>query len=85
MANQLTWARIMHRKSMLSKGFVWVLALSGLLWAEATTATISGTVADQAGAPLSRVEIVITCIDNGKVWSVHTDKRGRFVAPNLPL
>ncbi len=70
---------------MFNKGLVWVLALSGLLWAEATTATISGTVADQAGAPLSRVEIVVTCIDNGRVWSVSTDKRGRFTAPNLPL
>ncbi len=70
---------------MLNQGLVWVLALSGLLWAEATTATISGTVADQAGAPLSRVEIVVTCIDNGRVWSVSTDKRGRFTAPNLPL
>ncbi len=70
---------------MFKKGLVWVLALSGLLWAEATTATISGTVADQAGAPLSRVEIVVTCIDNGRVWSVSTDKSGRFTAPNLPL
>jgi len=70
---------------MINQGLVWVLVLSGLLWAEATTATISGTVADQAGAPLSRVEIVITCIDNGRVWSVHTDKSGRFRAPNLPL
>ena len=70
---------------MFNKVFVWVLVLSGLLWAEATTATISGTVADQAGAPLSRVEIVVTCIDNGKVWSVYTDKRGRFTAPDLPL
>ncbi len=70
---------------MIYQGLVWVLALSGLLWAEATTATISGTVVDQAGAPLSRVEIVVTCIDNGRVWSVHTDKSGRFTAPNLPL
>ena len=70
---------------MIYQGLVWVLALSGLLWAEATTATISGTVADQAGAPLSRVEIVVTCIDNGRVWSVHTDKSGRFTAPDLPL
>ena len=50
---------------MLNQGLVWVLALSGLFWAEATTANISGTVADQAGARLSRVEIVVTCIDNG--------------------
>ncbi len=70
---------------MIHQGLVWVLALSGLLWAEATTATISGTVADQAGAPLSRVEIVVTCIDNGRVWSVYTDKSGKFTAPNLPL
>ena len=70
---------------MLNQGLVWVVALSGLFWAEAATATISGTVADQAGAPLSRVEIVVTCIDNGRVWSVHTDKRGKFTAPNLPL
>ncbi len=63
---------------------MWFLAVPGLLWAEAAPATISGTVADQAGAPQSRVEIVLTCIDNGKVWSVHTDKRGRFSAPNLP-
>ncbi len=70
---------------MFNQGLVWVLALSGLLGPEATTATISGTVSDQAGAPLSRVEIVVTCIDNGRVWSVHTDKSGRFTAPNLPL
>ena len=70
---------------MLNQGLVWVVALSGLFWAEAATATISGTVADQAGAPLSRVEIVVTCIDNGRVWSVPTDKRGKFTAPNLPL
>ncbi len=70
---------------MLNQGLVWVVAVSGLLRAEAATATISGTVADQAGAPLSHVEIVVTCIDNGKVWSVHTDKRGKFTAPNLPL
>ncbi len=70
---------------MFNKGLVWLLALSGLLWAEATTSTISGRVADQAGAPLSRVEIVVTCIDNGRVWSVHTDKSGGFLAPNLPL
>ena len=69
----------------MNKGFVWVLGVSGLLWAEAATVTISGTVADQAGAPLSRVEIVVTCIDNGRVWSVNTDKRGKFTAPNLPL
>ena len=70
---------------MLNQGLVWVVALSGLFWAEAASATISGTVADQAGAPLSRVEIVVTCIDNGRVWSVSTDKRGKFTAPNLPL
>ena len=70
---------------MLNQGLVWVVALSGLFWAEAATATISGTVADQAGAPLSHVEIVVTCIDNGRVWSVSTDKRGKFTAPNLPL
>jgi len=70
---------------MFNKGLVWVLVVSGLLWAEATTTTISGTVADQAGAPLSRVEIVVTCIDNGRVWSVHTGKNGKFTAPNLPL
>jgi len=69
---------------MFGKRLVWLLAVPGLLWAEAAPATISGTVADQAGAPQSRVEIVLTCIDNGKVWSVHTDKRGRFSAPNLP-
>jgi hypothetical protein len=70
---------------MFRKRLVWLLAVPGLLWANATTATISGTVSDQAGAPLSRVEIVLTCIDNGKVWSVHTDKRGKFTASNLPL
>jgi hypothetical protein len=70
---------------MFTKGFVWALAVLGLLWGNATTGTISGTVTDQTGASLSRVEIVLTCIDNGKVWSVHTDKGGRFSAPNLPL
>lgn len=78
------WSGIL-RRSMFPKGLVWVLFASGLLWAQATTATISGTVADQAGAPLGHVQVVVTCIDNGRVWSVHTDKRGRFTAADLPL
>ena len=64
---------------------MWVAFVPGLLWAQATTATISGTVADQAGVPLGHVQVVVTCIDNGRVWSVHTDKKGRFTAPDLPL
>ena len=70
---------------MSTKGLVGVVFASGLLWAQVTTATISGTVADPAGAPLSHVQVVVTCIDNGRVWSVHTDKEGRFTAPDLPL
>lgn len=64
---------------------MWVVAASGLLWTNAAAATISGTVVDQAGVSLSSIEIVVTCIDNGKVWSVHTDKGGRFKAEDLPL
>jgi len=70
---------------MSNKGLAGVVFASGLLWAQVTTATISGTVADSAGAPLGHVQVVVTCIDNGRVWSVHTDKEGRFTAPDLPL
>ncbi len=66
-----------------------------LAWAQVTTATISGTVADEAGAPLGGVQIsVIFLAPNrdfvgptrvAEAWSGPTGEEGDYIVPNLPL
>ncbi len=80
---------------MFNKGFVLVLYASGMVWAQVTTATISGTVADEAGAPLDDVQIsVIFLAPNrdfvgptrvAEAWSGATGEEGEYIVPNLPL
>ena len=80
---------------MFNKGFVLVLYASGMVWAQVTTATISGTVADEAGAPLGGVQIsVIFLAPNpdfvgptrvAEAWSGPTGEEGEYIVPNLSL
>ncbi len=82
-------------EAMFNKGFILVLYASGMVWAQVTTATISGTVADEAGAPLDDVQIsVIFLAPNpdfvgptrvAEAWSGPTGEDGEYIVPNLSL
>lgn len=71
-------------------GRVAVLALIGLLflrsavWAQ-STAQISGTVKDQTGAVVPRVEVTATKTDTDVKRSVMTDASGSYTLPSLPV
>src|SRR3990172_1925525 len=62
-----------------------VLVLSGSLWAQMTTGTISGTVKDSTGAVLPGATVEIQNVDTGSSRTVSTDSRGYYTAPNLSL
>src|SRR5438270_2655428 len=71
-----------------------VCVLAGLLacalaeatvWAQATTAQISGTVKDQTGAVLPGVEVTATQTATGATRSAVTDETGSYVLSNLPI
>ena len=54
-------------------------------FAQLTTGTISGTVRDDTGAVLARVEVAVKNVETGISRTVVTDDRGRYQAPNLSL
>jgi hypothetical protein len=54
------------------------------VWAQGSTAQISGTVADQTGAVLPGVEVRVTQTSTGLVRSVITNETGFYILPNLP-
>ena len=62
-----------------------VLVLSGSLWAQITTGTISGTVKDSTGAVLPGATVEIQNVETGITRTVSTDSRGYYTAPNLSL
>jgi len=71
-----------------------VCVLAGLLacvfagvgvWAQATTAQISGTVKDQTGAVLPSVEITVTQTATGAKRTAVSNETGNYVLASLPL
>jgi outer membrane receptor protein involved in Fe transport len=55
------------------------------LWAQAQTATISGTAADASGAALAGAKINITNSETNVTQSTVTDAQGRYTVPDLPV
>ncbi len=55
------------------------------LWAQAQTATISGTAADASGAALAGAKISITNTETNVTQSTVTDAQGRYTVPDLPV
>ena len=55
-----------------------------LVWAQAGTAQITGTVKDQSGAVLPGVVITITNIDTNSERTFTTDDHGEYNIPFLP-
>jgi tetratricopeptide (TPR) repeat protein len=55
-----------------------VMALgAGTAWSQATAGKVQGTIT-QGGKPLANAEVVLTNMDNGKVYKMKTDKNGQF-------
>ena len=61
-----------------------LLALPAILWAQAGTATVSGTVRDTQGAVLPGATITITQTSTGAVRSTVTNETGSYSMPGLP-
>src|SRR5262249_47170641 len=64
---------------------VLVLSWTSMVWAQGSTATISGTVTDSSSAVLPSVNLVILNEDTGVSRTVVPDTGGRYNAPALSL
>ena len=70
---------------MFNKGFIFVLYASTMVWAQVTSATLSGRVADEEGVPLGSVQVKVSHLDTGRTWSLLTSEEGKYLAPSLPV
>ncbi|HET9409901.1 MAG TPA: carboxypeptidase regulatory-like domain-containing protein [Candidatus Sulfotelmatobacter sp.] len=61
------------------------LALSSIVSAQVTTATIVGTVTDSAGATVAKAEIVVTSADSGLTRVVYSESDGTYRIELLPV
>ena len=64
--------------------FLAIACMTAPAFAQATSATLSGTVKDGTGAVLPGVTIVITNTDTRLTRTIVTDARGHYAAPDLP-
>ncbi len=72
-------------KMMFIRGLIFVVCVSSIAWAQIATATLSGTVTDEAGTPLSGVQITARYLNTGNNWSEVTGQEGKFRVRALPL
>ncbi len=75
-------------KDIMAKGTVtWILVvvMAGVpaVWAQGTTASISGTILDETGAVLPGVTVTVTNPDTGISRTVITDDEGSYRIPQL--
>ena len=72
---------------MFRRGLIIVLYASSVVWAQAqiSTATLSGTVTNEAGMPLAGVQITLRYLNSGNNWSEITGEEGKFRVTALPL
>jgi Carboxypeptidase regulatory-like domain len=66
-------------------GFLAFAVASGTVWAQGTTAQISGTAKDPSGAVLPGVEITATQTATGRKRATVTNETGNYVLPSLPI
>lgn len=72
---------------MLIKRILYLLALLVLpaaMFAQVTTSSISGTVSDASGVPLTGATVVVTYVPSGTVFTVQSRNGGQFVINNVP-
>ncbi len=60
-----------------------VLGACSLLWGQAETGQVSGTVTDPAGAAVPGVAIVVTSLSNGATRTTNTGASGQYTVTNL--
>lgn len=70
--------------------YVIVLSFAALLlpatsFAQLTTGTILGVIADDSGAALPGATVIVLNVETGLSRTVFTNERGRYEAPNLPV
>lgn len=72
---------------MFVRGLIFVLYVSSMVWAQTQTptATLSGTVTDEAGMPLAGVQITVRYLNSGNNWSEVTGEDGKYRVSALPL
>src|SRR6516165_1545137 len=62
-----------------------LLSSSSVLWGQAGTGEIDGTVRDSTGAVLPNVKVTLTQQESGASREVVTNSGGTFVAASLPI
>lgn len=74
-------------KSIISVGVLFiVMSVSRpMVFGQATTGTISGTVSDESGAVLPEAIVTVVHVATGMTRTVMTDENGRYRVPGLPL
>jgi hypothetical protein len=78
----------LRNRKRLSLHLAVLIVLGVSIWqvsAQATTATILGTVKDDSGAVLPGVSVSVRHLDTGTVRAIVSDDAGRYHAPNLAL
>jgi len=76
----------MKRNAICVLAALLACALAGAtIWAQATTAQITGTVKDQTGAVLPGVEVTVTQTATGAKRTAVTNETGNYVLSSLPL
>ena len=67
-------------------GLLALIALgTGLVFAQGSTATITGTVKDASGAVLPAVLVTVKHLETGLTRSAEADTSGSFSIPSLPV
>ncbi len=75
-------------KDIMAKGtvsWIFVVMMAGVpaIWAQGTTASISGTIVDETGAVVPGVTVTVTNPDTGISRTLMTDDVGRYRIPQL--
>jgi hypothetical protein len=68
------------------RSIVLIAALTaGIIWGQAATGNIRGTVVDTSGAVVPNCSVTVTNVNTGLVRKLSTDGQGDFNAPSLPV
>lgn len=56
----------------------------GLVWGQAVTATLVGTITDASGAVVVNAKVIVTETNTGVSRTSNTNESGNYSFPNLP-
>lgn len=63
----------------------WIALGNGLVFAQGTTAAITGVVRDATGAVVPEAAITVRHIETGLTRTTETNSNGSYTAPSLPV